>query len=173
MAHEVDLGDLGEARRTGAPQSRRQQVLERTLGDAGRRHGAGAPPGARLLEDRVDRLTTLGAGEQRGAVVARRRGVGALLALTALLRRRADHSRDGIDEGVELGRRALLGDGDEQHVVQAGHEAAGVEAGEEALRQQVLDEPAGRDRQPHGELAEDRSSVYAATPGSASSRSRR
>ena len=66
VTDDVDLGDLGEARRGGAPEVRRQELVERTLGDAGRRHRAGAPPLARLLEDRLDRRAPLGAGERGG-----------------------------------------------------------------------------------------------------------
>ncbi len=51
VAHEVDLAHLRQARRRRAARPRRDQLLERRLGNVGRRQAVGPPAAARLLVD--------------------------------------------------------------------------------------------------------------------------
>ena len=160
VAQQVDLADLGQARGRGAPERVGDELVGRDLGHAELGQRVRAPAGARLLVD--------------GRAVRRRRGPAAtgasLRSATVHLPARED-AAERVGEGVELGARALLGDGDEQDVVEgggrrvpalAGHEAVELageaargHAGQEALRHQRVDDRGRRPRQPHGELAED------------------
>ena len=82
VAHQLRLADLRESRRLRAPQARRQQLVERTLGHVERGRDERATARLRAL---VDRQRVVG-GRDRGASGARRgggrdgarRGIGAI-----------------------------------------------------------------------------------------------
>ena len=66
VADDLRLGDLGQARRLGAQELRRDQLVQRRLGDARRRLNRGAPTRDRALVDGRRGLALLGGRDLRG-----------------------------------------------------------------------------------------------------------
>ena len=102
VAHEIDLGDLGQARRPAAQRDAGEQLVHRGLGHARCGEAVGAAAGPRLLVD----------GSQSG-----RRSAGRCVVARRVSAKEASHL---LDEGVDLGARAPLAHREQQDVVEAG-----------------------------------------------------
>ena len=97
VADDLRLGDLGQPRRLGAQQLRRDQLLERRLGDSGVGQRRRAAARLRLLEDRRARVRAASASR-----VSAHRQPSTRLLRDSARRARRDRAPEHVGEPVDL-----------------------------------------------------------------------